>query len=301
MSMIDRAELVRLGLRVVLRHRVRQRATIDDVRRRMRLLSRLVPRAPRGIEIVAMDAGGVAAERLISRVSRPDRHVLYLHGGAYVLGWPSLYRDLTWRIAAATRASVLCIDYRLAPEHPFPAALDDATTAYRWLLAQGVEPRHVAIAGDSAGGGLMLAMLLRLRDEGGPLPAATASVSPWTDLALTGGSFRSNGGKDPMVPVEAARRAVDFYLAGADPRNPYASPLYGDPAGLPPTLILVGNDEILRDDGVRMAEKMRAAGCEVEIDVVPGMFHGWHLFSRLMPESRRTIARIGAFLQSRLG
>jgi epsilon-lactone hydrolase len=299
-SRIDRASLVRLGLRVALRHRVRQRTTIDGVRRRMRLLDRIVPRPPRGITIAELDAGGVAAERITSLVSRPDRHVLYLHGGAYVLGWPSLYRDLTWRIAIATEASVLCIDYRLAPEHPFPAALDDAVAAYRWLLAQGADARRIAIAGDSAGGGLMLATLLRLRDEGTPLPAAAATVSPWTDLALTGGSFRPNGGKDPMVPVEAAGRAVEFYLAGADPRHPYASPLYGDPAGLPPTLILAGSDEVLRDDAVRMADRMRAAGCEIEIDVRPNMFHGWHLFSRLMPESRHAIARVGAFLRTRI-
>ena len=300
MSRIDRASLVRLGLRVALRHRVRQRTTIDGVRRRMRLLGRVVPRPPRGITIAELDAGGVAAERITSLVSRPDRHVLYLHGGAYVLGWPSLYRDLTWRIAIATEASVLCIDYRLAPEHPFPSALDDAVAAYRWLLAQGADARHIAIAGDSAGGGLMLATLLRLRDEGTPLPAAAATVSPWTDLALTGGSFRPNGEKDPMVPVEAAGRAVEFYLAGADPRHPYASPLYGDPAGLPPTLILAGSDEVLRDDAVRMADRMRAAGCEIEIDVRPNMFHGWHLFSRLMPESRHAIARVGAFLRTRI-
>ena len=125
-------------------------------------------------------------------------------------------------------------------------------------------------------------------------------VSPWTDLALTGESFRQNGARDPMIPVDGTRLAAAFYLAGTDPRHPYASPLYGDPAGLPPTLILAGNDEVLRDDAVRMAKRMRAAGCEVEIEVAPGMFHGWHLFSRLMPESRHAIARIGAFLRARL-
>lgn len=298
--MIDRAALVRLGLRVAMRHRVRRRASVESVRRRLRMFARIVPRPPRGITLTEVDAGGVAAERVTSQVSRPGRHVLYLHGGAYVIGFPALYRDLTWRIAIASQASVLCIDYRLAPEHPFPAALDDAVAAYRWLLAQGAEPRHIAIAGDSAGGGLMLAALMRLRDEGTPLPAAAATVSPWTDLVLTGESFRLNANKDPMVPVEAADRAVDFYLAGADPRHPYASPLYGDPTGLPPTLILAGSDEVLRDDAVRMAEKMRAAGCEVEIEVAPRMFHGWHVFSRVMRESRVAVAKVGAFLRSRI-
>ncbi len=302
MTISGRAKLLRFGLRTALGHRASPNATIEGARNRIRVLARFIPRPPRGVEIAEIDTGGVAAERITSELSRPDRHVLYLHGGAYVLGWPSLYRDLTWRIAAAARATVLCIDYRLAPEHPFPAALDDAMTGYRWLLAQGADPRHVAISGDSAGGGLMLALMLRLRDEALPLPAAGATVSPWTDLALTGPSFRpGRSAADPMIQTGAASRVAGLYLAGADPRNPYASPLYGDPTGLPPVLIMVGSDEVLRDDAVRMADRMRAAGCDVVLDVTPGMFHGWHLFSRLMPESRRTVARIGAFLQSRLG
>jgi acetyl esterase/lipase len=300
MPMIERAELVRFALRLFVRQRVDPRTKIANVRRRLRLVGRLAPRAPRRFETIALDAGGVPAELIIGPVSRPDRHVLYCHGGGYVLGWPSLYRDLTWRVANAALANVLCIDYRLAPEHPFPAAVDDAVTAYRWLLAEGADPRQVAIAGDSAGGGLALATLLRLRDEGVPLPAAAAMVSPWTDLALTGTSFRQNVARDPMIPFDAVARAAEFYLAGADARHPYASPLYADPAGLPPTLILAGGDEILRDDALRMVEKMRAAGCEVEFEVAPRMFHGWHLFSRLMPESRTAIARIGTFLRSRM-
>lgn len=299
--MISRAELVRFGLRLFVRHRAGPGATIEGVRRRLRLFSRLVPGPPRGVTTVALRAGNVGAERIASPVSRPDRHILYLHGGGYLLGWPSLYRDLTWRVAAAAQATVLCIDYRLAPEHPFPAALDDAVAAYRWLLAQGAEPRHIAITGDSAGGGLALATLLRLRDEGIPLPAASATVSPWTDLALTGDSFRrSAAAADPLIPVDSVARAADFYLAGTDARHPYASPLYADPAGLPPMLILAGGDEVLRDDAIRMVDKLRAAGCEVEFELQPGMFHGWHLFSRLMPEARRTIARIGAFVRSRM-
>jgi monoterpene epsilon-lactone hydrolase len=294
---MQRADLVRLGLRLLVGRSARPRLTRQAVRRRLERLNRIAPQPPREIAYIATDAGGVKAERVVGAVSRPDRHVLYLHGGGYTYGSPRLYRDFTWRIAAAARATVLCVGYRLAPEHPFPAALDDAMAAYGWLIAQGAEPRHIAIAGDSAGGGLALALLLRLRDEGVPLPAAAAVISPWTDLALTGESLKRSTTKDPIVSIEAAAHSARLYLADADPRHPYASPLYGNLAGLPPTIILVGSDELLLDDAVGMAERMRAAGCEVELDVAPGMFHGWHLFSRLMRESRVTIAKIGTFLQ----
>jgi epsilon-lactone hydrolase len=297
---MQRAELVRLGLRLILRRRQRPRLSVEAVRRRLQCLNRIAPRPPRGVEYVAVDAGGVNSERIIGPLSRPDRHVLFLHGGGYTFGSSLLYRDFTWRIAAACRAIVLCIDYRLAPEHPFPAALDDAVAAYRWLLAEGAAPRHIALAGDSAGGGLVLATLMRLRDQGAPLPAAAALISPWTDLALTGESLRRSAAKDPIVSVEAAAHNARLYLAGTDPRHPCASPLYGNLAGLPPTLILAGSDEVLLDDSVRMADRIRTAGCQVDLDVVPGMFHGWHAFPRLIPEARETIARIGAFLQARL-
>ena len=192
------------------------------------------------------------------------------------------------------------MDYRLAPEHPFPAALEDAVAAYRWLLADGADSRRIAVMGDSAGGNLAFAMLLKARDEGLPLPAAAVGLSPWLDLALASPSFRLNAEADPILNADEAPKFVEYYLAGADPRMPYASPLYGDPAGLPPTLLQVGSDEILRDDSVRMAEKLRAAGCHVELEVWPRMPHVWHLFAPVLPEARRAIERIGTFLDSRL-
>jgi acetyl esterase/lipase len=193
---------------------------------------------------------------------------------------------------------VLCIDYRLAPEHPFPAAVDDAAAAYRWLVAEGADPRRMAIMGDSAGGGLTLATLLRLRDEGAALPAAAVVLSPWTDLTLTNESMPRFAEADPMLSPEVAATYARWYLAGADPRNPYASPLYGDPQGLPPTLIQVGSDEILLNDGMRMAERMRAAGCRVELEVWPRMPHVWHLLVRVLPEARRALEQIGAFVRA---
>jgi acetyl esterase/lipase len=168
-------------------------------------------------------------------------------------------------------------------------------------VTDGAAPRRTAIMGDSAGGGLALAMLLRLRDEGLPLPAAAVALSPWTDLALTGDSIRSNAAADPLLKSERTASFARHYLAGADPRHPYASPLYGDPAGLPPILIQVGSDEILRDDSVRMADKLRAAGSPVELEIWPRMPHVWQLFARVLPEGRRAIARIGAFVQREMG
>jgi epsilon-lactone hydrolase len=295
-----RAELIRFCLPWFMRPRPGSDVQLADARRNVARFARLVPRPPRGTELLVVDAGGVKAELIATPRSRPGRYVLHLHGGAYLMGFPALFRDFTWRIADAACARVLCLDYRLAPEHPFPAALQDVTAAYRWLISEHAEPRQVAFLGDSSGGGLALASLMRLRDEGLPLPAAAVVLSPWTDLAMTGPSLTQHGLSDPMVPVELMPKAVEAYLAGADPRQPYASPLYGDAAGLPPTLILVGSDEALRDDAVRMAERQRAAGGDVELEVWPRMFHVWPTFARILPEGRAAIARIGAFLQDRL-
>jgi epsilon-lactone hydrolase len=288
-----RSELVRLGARWFIKRR--RHATVAAARRSILAAARWTPRPGAGTEVLPVDAGGVPGEFITTPASRPDRDVLFLHGGGYVTGSGALYRHFTWRIAMAARARVLAIDYRLAPEHPFPAALDDALAAYRWLVAGRAVPRRTAVMGDSAGGGLALALLLRLRDDGLKLPAAAIALSPWTDLALTGASLSVNEKSDPMVSTADARLFANCYLAGADPRDPYASPLYGNPAGLPPTLIQVGSDEILHDDAVRMAAILRAAGCRVEIEVWPRMPHVWHLFAPVLPEARQAIANIGAF------
>jgi len=294
-----RAEILRLGLRLAKKWHIRERVAVPTARRRLKRIESLVPRPPAGTQTTAIDAGGVNAVRVAVRQARSDRCVLYFHGGAYAVGTAKLVRDFTWRIGAAARAHVLYFDYRLAPEHPFPAALEDAVAAYRWLAGR-FHPRRIAFMGDSAGGGLALATLYKLRDEGLALPAATVAVSPWTDLALTGPSLQANAAADPMLDVANLPALANGYLAGADPHNHYASPLYGDASGLPPTLIHVGSDEILRDDAIRMAEKLKAAGCDVEIEVWPRMPHAWHLYARIIPEGRRALARIGTFLQQRL-
>jgi epsilon-lactone hydrolase len=287
-----RSEAVRLGVRWFIK---RRRPTVAAARQSIVAIARWIPSPPAGTQVSTINAGGVSGEFVATPASRSDRHVLFLHGGGYVTGSPALYRHFTWRIATAARARVLAIDYRLAPEHPFPAALDDALAACSWLLAGVADPKRTAVLGDSAGGGLALALLLRLRDGGLELPAGIVALSPWTDLALTGPSFSLNVKADPMLNAAAARLFAGCYLAGADPRNPYASPLYGDLAGLPPTLIHVGSDEILHDDAVRMAENLQAACCRVEIEVWPRMPHVWHLFAPALPEAGQAIARIGAF------
>ncbi len=294
------AELVRLGLRWIGKRGQARDPDIEVLRRRMLALERITPGPPRGTQVTTLNAAGVKAVRIATDRSRSDHHILYLHGGGYVFGSPSQYRDFIWRIASVASAQVLCLSYRLAPEHPFPAALDDAVGAYRWQIAQGAAPKSIAVMGDSAGGGLAFSTLLRLRDDETPLPAAVVAISPWTDLAMTGDSLRVNAGRDPSLVPERAQCFARHYVGGADPRDPHVSPLYGDPAGLPPSLIHVGGDEILRDDSVRMAEKLRASGCSVELEIWPRMPHAWHLFARVLPEARLAIARIGEFLRRQM-
>ena len=294
-----RAELLRLGTRYYLK-RPGGSADLATYRRQAAAFARWTRKPPASAGTVAVEAGGVPADYITDRYEG-ERHILFLHGGGFVVGSPALYRHVTWRLARAARARLLIIDYRLAPRHPFPAALDDALAAYRWLLTNCAEPRSIAVVGDSAGGGLAFALMLRLRAEGTALPAAVAALSPWTDLALGGSSLRQNASADPMVHPAGVRRIAALYLAGADPRHPYASPLHGDLRGLPPTLIQVGSDEVLRDDSVRMAERMRAAGGDVELEIWPRMPHVWHCFVPLIPEAGRGIERIGDFLYARMG
>jgi len=289
------AELVRLGARFFIKRSTGPDVSIAERRRRLHAYERWIPQPPAGVETVERPLGGVPAVRVVPPQARPGHHILYLHGGGYVAGSPALYRHLTWRFAAAAGASLAVIDYRLAPEHPFPAALDDAVAAWRALLAEGADPRRCTVMGDSAGGGLTLALALRLRDQAEPLPAALVALSPWTDLAITGASCRLNAAADPMQNADDLLPLSAQYLAGADPRNPYASPLFGDPRGLPPTLLQVGSDEILRDDAVRMGERMGETGCEVALEIWPRMPHVWHSFAPVLPEARQAIARIGAF------
>ena len=252
------------------------------------------------VEPTRVDA--MAAEWISAPDTAADRVILYLHGGGYVVGSLNTHRELAARVGRAAGARVLTIDYRLAPEHPHPAAVDDAVAAYRWILGQDVAPERIALAGDSAGGGLTIATLLAIRDRGLPRPAGGVCFSPWVDLEATGASMDTIT-DDPMLNRTLILHFARFYLADGtiDPRTPLAAPLHADLRDLPPLLIQASRDEVLRDDAVRIAEKARAAAVECELDLTDEVPHVWHIFASMLPEGREAIARAGTFLRRRLG
>jgi epsilon-lactone hydrolase len=251
------------------------------------------------VETVSVD--GVPSEWVRPAApTAPDACILYLHGGGYVLGSCNTHRPLASHLAARTGLPVLLVDYRLGPEHPYPAAVDDSLTAYQWLLAQGYEPGRIVVAGDSAGGGLTLATLLALRDRRLPMPALGVAISPWTDLTLSGESMSSMADRDPMITRAGLQRMADWYVGTADPRDPLVSPRFGDPTGLPPLLIHFGEVEALRDDSVAFAAKAEAGGVDVTLEVWPEMIHVWHAFGPAVPESDAAVTRIAEFIAQRL-
>jgi acetyl esterase/lipase len=237
------------------------------------------------------------AEWIVHRDAFDERVVLYLHGGGYVMGSIETHRAMISRISRAAAARVLLIGYRLAPEHPYPAALEDSTAAYQWLLAEGWDPARMAIAGDSAGGGLSIATLVRAREATVPLPAAMVCVSAWVDLEGIGESMTTKADVDPIVQREHVLLMARAYLGGANPRTPLAAPLYADLRGLPPMLIQVGGSETLMDDSLRLAARARGAGVEVILEPWEDMFHVWHYFASLLPEGQQAIERIGSFIR----
>ncbi|HMM88064.1 alpha/beta hydrolase [Bradyrhizobium sp.] len=243
-----------------------------------------------------VSAGGVDGEWISPADPRPDKAVLYFHGGGFRIGSVSSHRDLIARIALAAGCRVLAVNYRLAPEHRFPAALDDALAAYDSMLRQGLTSTNIALAGDSAGGNLALAAMLALRERGLPLPVAAALMSPWTDLAAVGASYVNRADADPIHQRPMIRALANNYLGEqGDPRQPLASPLYADLGGLPPLLIQVGDRETVRDDSVMLADKARAAGVEVDLQVWDGMIHVFQMFTEI-PEAHQAIASIAGFL-----
>lgn len=247
-----------------------------------------------------VSVAGVGGEWIASGNAPHDKAILYFHGGGFRLGSVSSHRELIARIAGASGCRVLAINYRLAPEYRFPAPLEDALAAYGWMLDQGLRPENIAFAGDSAGGNLVLTTMLGLRERGLPLPAAGVLMSPWTDLTATGETYVSRADADPIHqrPMIAAL-AKNYLGEGGDPRDPLASPLYADLTGLPPLLIQVGDRETVRADSTMFADKARAAGVDVELQVWDGMIHVFQMFVEL-PETRRAIASIAEFLKRQL-
>ncbi len=247
---------------------------------------------PSDVSITAVNAQGVRGEWLTPRGYSRSHCMLYLHGGGYAMGSGASHRPLVGHITRATRVRSLLLDYRLAPEHRCPAALDDAIKAYRWLLEQGLKPERIVVAGDSAGGGLAIALLVALRDAHVPLPGLACCLSPWVDMTASGDSVQSNAAIDPWV----TRKSLDIvrHYAGQLPlSSPMVSPLFSDLHGLPPLLIHVGSDEILLSDSARLAQKARLAGVPVTYREWPGMWHVFHAFAPYMPEANEAIREIG--------
>ncbi len=226
-----------------------------------------------------------------------SRSILYFHGGGYALGSAKAYSEMTSWLARAAQARVFVVDYRRAPEYRFPAALEDATLAYRWLVSCGVDPRTLTVAGDSAGGGLTLALLAFLRDRGEPLPSCAVCISPWVDLEMTGGSIVSKAALDPLLTREGLQQFADWYLGGQDAGNPLVSPLHAEFSGFPPLLIQVGTSEILLDDARRLEKRAQAAGVRVTLSEYEDMPHVWHVFASFLPEARQAASEIGKFVE----
>ncbi|MGR8920794.1 MAG: alpha/beta hydrolase [Gammaproteobacteria bacterium] len=271
-------------------------ASLEDMRKGLDAMGGMAPPLP-NVRSEKADAGGVDAEWFTPDDCDPDRALLYVHGGGYVMGSVQSHRMMLERLAVAVRGRVLALNYRLAPEHPFPAAVDDTVAAYRWLCQAGHDPAKIALAGDSAGGGLTLAALVALRDAGEALPACAVPISPWTDMEGSGASMQTRAAVDPMVQKEPLVQLAGLYLGDADPRNPLASPLYADLSGLPPLLIQVGDAETLLDDTTRLEPRLKAAGVEATIEVWDEMIHVWHLFAPMLARGQEAIDRVGEFVQ----
>ena len=293
-----RAFFMKLGARLLIQPALHD-PDLARRRRRVDQLSRFTWPA-RGATYTSGNLGGVPVEWVAHPASGARGFVLYLHGGAYVVGSPRSHRALTSRLAQAGRICVAALDYRLAPEHPFPAAVDDALTAYKALLAQDISANKIIIAGDSAGGGLALALALRLKAEPLPQPAGIVCLSPWTDLTMSGESVTQRAKLEVMLSGKLGAESAAQYLNGQDPAQPLASPLYADLTGLAPIFIQVGGQEILHDDATRFAQRASAQGVPVTLQTWPNLWHVWQLHGGLMPESDAAITAIARFIHARL-
>lgn len=286
-------------LRLRMKRRLARRPDVLELRPIMAAMARERPVVvPADVTVTETEIAGVPVELLSPRDARKDAALLYLHGGGFTAGSPLTHRGLTYRLARALQVPVYVPDYRLAPEHPFPAAVTDVTNVYRALT--GIFPGKIAIAGDSAGGNLTLVLAMQARDMGLATPAALVCLSPVTEIAELLPTHRANAKSDAMFGGPLHQSLLERYCAGADPTDPRISPHRGDPTGLPPTLFQCSTIEILRDDTMEMASKMRNAGVDVTVQPWPKVFHVWQIAADLLPEARRAIADVVAFLEPHL-
>ena len=253
------------------------------------------------VTVFEIDAAGVPCQWITAPDVPQDRLIIYFHGGAYATCSPTTHQDLISRLSRASGAAALAVDYRLAPEDPFPAAVDDSIAAYNWALGHGFEPSNIVLAGDSAGGGLVLSVLLAARDAGVALPAAGVCFSPWVDLECSGESMTANDHLDDFIKYRGLLARAESYLSGADPKNPLASALYADLRGLPPLLVHVGSSETLLDDSRRLAALAKEAGVDLTLKIWDDMVHVWQVFASILPEGQQSIEETGAFIRGKLG
>ena len=249
---------------------------------------------PNGVSGAMVDAGGVPAE--LQKTDDAESLIIYFHGGGYIGGSIASHRNLTGNLALQTRCRVLSVEYRLAPEHPHPAAVEDAVTSYQWALTQGYEPHNIALAGDSAGGGLTAACLIELRNKQLPMPAAGVLISPWLDMSLSGETMVTNDETDSSISAKSMPRTRELFVSEAQIKDPLASPLEATLSGLPPILIQVGDEEILLSDSQRFYQKATQAGVQAELRVWPEMFHVWHACVGLFEEAKLAIDEISQFI-----
>lgn len=254
---------------------------------------------PQGVDREKAELAGRPIQIFKPEGSDPEHVLLYFHGGGYVMGSPDSHANLTARLAVTADAKVVSFDYRLAPENPFPAAVEDGVAAYRALLDESIDPAKLAVGGDSAGGGLTFATLIKARREGMPMPAAAIGLSPWTDLTGNSATYKSRADADPMIEPGAIVETARDYLGTADASDPLASPLFADLAGLPPTLIQVGDAEVLLDDSREFEKRARTAGVDCNLEVWDRMIHVWQAFFPMLPEGEEAIGRIAAYLKLR--
>jgi monoterpene epsilon-lactone hydrolase len=288
----------------LLRFQLKRRAvfdwdsSIDDFRRDAEKGARMFGKLPDQIDVAPVTIDGFDAEWIRLAQAEKDAAILYFHGGGYISGTCQTHRTHVAKFVKESGIGALLFEYRLAPEHPFPAAFEDALTAYRHLLSEGISPSRIVFAGDSAGGGLCLATLIALREQGLPLPAAAVALSPWTDLKCTGDSLTTKAKIDPFTPGGAWNVFSTYYVGDNDPGLPWISPLYGDLRGLPPILIYAGDRDVLFDDSTRFAEKAKAAGVDVTLRVGEGLFHCYPVCGSLFPEAQQAMDEICAFIKT---
>lgn len=295
MPLSFRARLYRILLR---RMFLGKRLSIAQERARVIENARLMTQIPKDVSVEHVNVQGIPAAWFRPAHAPATKTILYLHGGGYVIGSIASYQQMCAELARRLGLNLLLPEYRLAPEHPFPAALDDALEVYRWLLGQGYHAKDIVLCGDSAGGGLALATALGLRQHGSPLPGAVVCISPWTDLTCQSESHTTKADVESMLNTPTLKEWSAAYTGKDSPQNPLISPVYAEFSGFPPLLIQVGSDEILLDDSLRVAERASAAGVDVQLKIWNDLWHLWHIAALLVPESRQAMDEIGQFLQN---